>query len=89
MLFWETLAMPLGIGYLELAAILVCAVVASVMYIARMSQGSWYLVVLGCVMLASVVTPGDFFSMLIMAVAFLAVYFVGTRHPFKPSPTAG
>ncbi len=80
--------MPFGIGYLELATILICTFSASAMYITRMPQRSWAIVVLGCVTLASVLTPADLFSMLVMAVAFLGVYIVGSRHPFTRSPIA-
>ncbi|MCA9192988.1 MAG: hypothetical protein KDB03_14530 [Planctomycetales bacterium] len=80
--------MPLGIGYFELAAILFCSILVFAMYLGRLKQRSRFLVLLGCVVLASVLTPADLFSMLVMAVAFLAVYFWGTRHPFRPSPAA-
>lgn len=79
--------MPFGIGYLELATILICTAAASAMYITRMPQRSWSLVVLGCVILASGLTPADLFSMLILAVAFLVVYILGTRQPLKRTPT--
>jgi Sec-independent protein secretion pathway component TatC len=73
--------MPFGISYLELAAILVVAIVACAMYFARVPQYRWCFVALGCVTLAAVLTPADLLSTLLLAAAFAAVYFAGTRHP--------
>lgn len=76
--------MQLGIGYLELVAILLCAVAAAVMYFMQTSQHLWYLSLVGCVTLATVLTPPDLSTTLIISAAFFAAYFFGTRHPTKP-----
>ena len=72
--------MPLAIGYLELATILVTAVVTSTMFLGRFSYRHWSAVNLGCVTLAAILTPADLLSMLLMTIAFIGVYLVGTRH---------
>lgn len=72
--------LPFGIGTLELAAILLTAVLTLTIFIGRFSYRKWSAVILGCVTLAAILTPSDVFSMLLMATAFVAVYCVGTRH---------
>ena len=69
--------MPCGIGTLELAAIFVVAILA---FCARPIHISWRVAFLGSVILATVITPADLFSMALMAVVIIAVYFVGSRH---------
>ena len=69
--------MPFGIGTLELAAIFVVAIFV---LCARPIHISWRVAFLGSVILATVITPADLFSMVVMAVVIMAVYFVGSRH---------
>lgn len=72
--------MPFSIGYLELATILVIAVMTISMFLGRFSCRRWSTAILGCVTLAAILSPADLFSMSFMAAAFIGVYFVGTRH---------
>ncbi len=71
--------MLLQIGYLELAATFVVGAAALMMFIGRSRYYRPMLAIVGCMCLAAIVTPADLFSMLLMTIAFLAVYFVGTR----------
>jgi Sec-independent protein secretion pathway component TatC len=71
---------PFAIGYLELATILVIAVVSLSMFLGRFSCRHWSAAILGCVTLAAILTPADLFSMSLMTVAFIGVYLVGTWH---------
>lgn len=72
--------MSLGIGPLELTTILFAAIVVLATYLGRSGIHRWSVVVLGCLMLAAVLTPPDWFSMLALAAAFIVVYTIGTRH---------
>ena len=71
------------IGNLELATTLLVGVAAVMMTIRRSRYYRWILVIFGCMSLAAIVTPADLFSMLLMSVAFLAVYFAGTRRAMQ------
>ncbi len=72
--------MPFAIGFLELATILVLAVVSFALFLGRFSCRRWSFAILGCVTLAAILTPSDLFSMLLMAIAIIGAYLLGSRH---------
>ena len=72
--------MPFGISVPDALAIFVCATIWLVMHRSRHAGSHWSLALLGCVALAAVITPPDFYSTLVTALAMMVVYFVGTRH---------
>ena len=77
---WEIFIMPFAIGFLELAAVLAVGGVAVTAWIAGSPHRRWAVVAFGCLLLATLLSPADLFSMLVMAVTLLAVYFAGTYH---------
>ena len=80
--------MPIGIGTLE--AVVIIAAAASVafgIFTKRISFRHWCVAILGCASLGALLTPPDLFSMLLFAIAFAAVYFLGALR-YKHSHTA-
>ena len=80
--------MPLGIGMLELIMLGLTATAVCVMYFSRLRFRHWSVVLLGCAALASLLTPADLFSMLVMTLVFVCVYYAGTRHQSVHTPVA-
>ncbi len=72
--------MPLELGLFELAATLFLGLISIACYVGGSRHFRWSLTTFACVALASILTPADMFSMMLLALAFLAVYFAGTRH---------
>ena len=81
--------MPLGIGILEVATLVITTLIVIGVFLSRSGHHRAALVLLGCEILAMILTPADLFSMLVVAAAFAGVYFAGTRQlHLSPTMTA-
>ena len=70
----------LRIGTVELGVIAVVAIVVLVLNRCGYLSMRWCLAVLGCATVGALLTPADAFSMLVMTLVLLGVYFAGSRH---------
>ena len=65
---------------LDLTLILSLATVSLALFLMRDARLRWSLAILGCVTLAALLTPPDFYSTLVVTPGFIAAYYFGTRH---------
>lgn len=70
----------LGIGTVELMAMVIIATSALVMVRYGYLSMRWALAVIGSAAVGALITPADVFSMLVMTLILLCVYFAGSKH---------
>jgi Sec-independent protein secretion pathway component TatC len=78
-----------AVGVIELAVTVAIAIVALGCYVKRLHGTRWVVALAGCFALASVLSPADLVSTLIVAVALMACFWCGTNQRMSNvAPTA-
>lgn len=78
----------LSIGVIELALTTAIAFVALGCYVKRVRGTRWLVAATGCLALASVLTPADLASTLIIAIALFACFYCGTKQRLSSTAPA-
>ena len=70
----------------DLFLILPLAIISTALFMKRDVRLRWSLAILGCAVLAALLTPADLYSTLIVALGLVVAYYFGTQHSARRAP---
>ena len=84
----EESLMPYALGTAELFVLVTIAIPVAVLFLRGNRRYRHGIAAFVCASLAAIVTPGDLLSMLILSVAFIAVFTFGSRYRLASASNA-
>ena len=80
--------MPYALGTTELLVLVTIAIPIAVLYLRRDRRYRYGIAAFVCASLAAAISPGDLLSMLILSIAFVAVFTFGSKYRLAASHVA-